>query len=223
MSVDAVSHTVKKYRNEVGGIVPGYQGHVPRARDQFGESHVGGLKPDPWSGQRHMHAAVGHSVNSIGQAELMSDEKKWQKEEERFAAYKERNGGVMANYAGHRPGARAVEATSAYSVVSRPGKASIWSGENDTAAFTGLSGNSQATTGTQVSYRAQVGGIVPGYKGFVPGSIDKAGGSHYGGIKGVDTKNGLNQIKHKVRSWFGCLPTPTPTPPSHACTLNARS
>lgn len=198
MSVDAVSHNVSKYRNEVGGIVPGYQGHVPRARDQFGESHVGGLKPDPWSNQRHMNAAVGHAVNSIGQTELLSDEKKWQMEEERFAAYKARNGGVMPNYSGHRPGARAVEATSAFSIVDRPGKPSIWSGANDTAEFTGLSGNSEATTGSKESYRAQVNGVLPGYAGFVPGSIDKAGGSHFGGIKGVDRTIGLNTIAAKV-------------------------
>lgn len=197
MSVDAVSHGVKKYRNEVGGIVPGYQGHVPRARDQFGESAVGGLQPDPWSGHRHNGPAVGHYVNAQGQTELMKDEKKWQHEEKRFEAYKERNGGVMANYAGHRPGARAVEATSAYSVVSRPGKPGSFE-FNDTADFTGKSGNSQATTGQKDSYRAQVGGVVPGYKGFVPGAIDKAGGSHFGGIKGVDTKTGLQTNKYKV-------------------------
>ena len=49
--------------NEVNGIVPGYQGHVPRSRDQFGESAVGGLKPDAWNGQRRMGAAVAGPAN----------------------------------------------------------------------------------------------------------------------------------------------------------------
>ena len=104
----SVEHTssgeVNKYRNEVKGIVPGYQGHVPRARDQFGESAVGGLKPTAWSGTRNMGAAVGHARNAIGQNELLKDEALHQKEEERFTKYDARNGGVMPNYAGHRPG-----------------------------------------------------------------------------------------------------------------------
>ena len=49
----------------------------------------------------------------------------------------------------------------------------------------------------------RVNGIVPGYKGFVPGAIDKHGGSHFGGVKGVGA-DGLNTIAAKV-------PPPTPT------------
>ena len=56
-----------------------------------------------------MGPAVGHYINPQGQNELMADEQKHQKEELRFADYERRNGGVMPNYAGHRPGARAVE------------------------------------------------------------------------------------------------------------------
>ena len=197
MAIAHQSTEVPKYREEVKGIVPGYQGHVPRSRDQYGESAVGGLQPTPWGNTRHMGAAIGHDVNSLGQLELMKDERLHQKEEERFADYEKRNGGVMPNYAGHRPGARAVEARSAYSPPSRPGKPSSWA-FNDTADFTGDSGNAASTTGSQTSYRKQVNGIVPGYKGFVPGAIDKAGGSHFGGIKGVDRATGLNTIAAKV-------------------------
>lgn len=53
------------------------------------------------------------------------------------------------------------------------------------------------TTGAQDSYRKQVGGVLPGYAGFVPGSIDKHGGSHFGGVRGVG-KDGLNTIKVKM-------------------------
>jgi len=196
MACNPVSYNVREYKDEVKGIVPGYAGHVPRARDQFGESSVGGLKPDPWSDQRARGAALGHNVNAQGQTELMTDEKLQQQEEARFANYEKRNGGVMPNYAGHRPGARGVEARSAFSTVSRPGKASS-AVFNDTADFTGQSGNSLSTTGQQDSYRKQVNGIVPGYKGFVPGAIDKCGGSHYGGVAGVG-KDGLNTVAAKL-------------------------
>jgi len=199
----ALEHTsygeVPPYRSEVKGIVPGYQGHVPRSRDQYGESAVGGLQPTAWSGARHMGAAEGHKTNNHGQNELLKDEAFHQQEEERFTAYDARNGGVMPNYAGHRPGARAVEATSAFGKWKTPdgdphaigGKASSWT-LNDTADFTGLAGNSRQTTGSQTSYRKSVGGVLPGYKGFVPGAIDKCGGSHFGGVSGVDKNTGLN-------------------------------
>mmetsp|Transcript_18392 Transcript_18392/g.37202 ORF Transcript_18392/g.37202 Transcript_18392/m.37202 type:complete len:220 (-) Transcript_18392:1266-1925(-) len=114
MAMGHTSHEVHKYKKEVNGIVPGYSGHVPRSRDQYGESSHGGLAPAPWQNVRHMGAAVGHYTNAQGQIELTSDEKKNQLEEARFAAYDARNGGVMPNYAGHRPGARAVEATAAF-------------------------------------------------------------------------------------------------------------
>jgi len=196
---------VDKYRNEVNGIVPGYQGHVPRARDQYGESAVGGLKPTAWAGTRHMGAAKGHSMNNHGQNELLKDEAIYQKEEERFDAYDKRNGGVMPNYAGHRPGARAVEATSAFGKWKKAdgdahgigGRPSSWQ-FNDTADFTGLAGNSQQTTGSKESYRQSVNGVLPGYKGFVPGAIDKCGGSHFGGVSGVDKNTGLNTKSAKL-------------------------
>jgi len=197
MALDHTSNVISPYKAEVKGIVPGYSGHVPRSRDQYGESAVGGLRPDPWSGMRHMGEAVGHRVDPrTWQAELMTDEKKFQKEEERFTDWDARNGGVMPNYAGHRPGARAVEAKTAFTPITRPGKMSSWM-YNDTAHFSGQAGLSAATTGAQESYRAQVNGIVPGYKGFVPGAIDKHGGSHFGGVKGVGA-DGLNTIAAKV-------------------------
>ena len=205
MSLGHQSLEIHKYRSEVKGIVPGYAGHVPRARDQYGESAVGGMQPTAWGNTRHMGSAEGHSVNPYGQNELLADEKKWQKEEERFRSYDNRNGGVMPNYAGHRPGARAVEATSAFgkwrAADGAPGgiggKVSSWQ-LNDTADFTGLSGNSESTTGSKISYRAQVGGVLPGYQGFVPGSINKCGGSHYGGVSGWSKEDGLNHKAIKV-------------------------
>jgi len=176
MAANAVSYDVREYKEEVNGIVPGYAGHVPRARDQFGESAVGGLKPDPWTGQRSRGAAAGHSVNAQGQSELAKHSALNQQEAERFGEYESRNAGVMPNYAGHRPGARIVEARSAYSQVTRPGRPG--SGYY----------NVTATSPVQAEYVASVNGVVPGYKGFVPGAIDKCGGSHYGGMTDGDAK-----------------------------------
>jgi len=209
MAMGHTSHEVDKYRKQVNGIVPGYAGHVPRSRDQYGESSHGGLAPVPWGQVRHMGAAVGHYTNAQGQIELSTDEKEHQKEEERFATYDARNGGVMPNYAGHRPGARAVEATAAFGKWkvregddgrAIGGKPSSWA-FNDTSDYAGETGSATAwshhTTGTKDSYRKQVGGVLPGYKGFVPGAIDKHGGSHFGGVRGVGV-DGLNTIQVKM-------------------------
>ena len=44
------------------GVVPGYAGHVPRARDTFGSTHVGGLAPEPHVGaHKKMGAMAGHA------------------------------------------------------------------------------------------------------------------------------------------------------------------
>jgi len=34
------------FRDNVGGVLPGYAGHVPRATEKHGTSHYGGLSPD---------------------------------------------------------------------------------------------------------------------------------------------------------------------------------
>merc|ERR1712224_730028 len=34
------------FRDNVGGVIPGYAGHVPRATEKHGTSHYGGLSPD---------------------------------------------------------------------------------------------------------------------------------------------------------------------------------
>ena len=49
------------YFIESKGVLPGYQGHVPRARDTFGTTAVGGLAPEQHVGaHKSMGAMTGH-------------------------------------------------------------------------------------------------------------------------------------------------------------------
>ena len=51
-----------------GGVVPGYQGHVPRARDTFGSTATGGLAPDIHVGaHKKMGCMTGHESQGYGQ------------------------------------------------------------------------------------------------------------------------------------------------------------
>ena len=47
MSQESAS-TAPKFSEAANGIVPGYQGHVPGARDNYGVSHMGGLSYEKW-------------------------------------------------------------------------------------------------------------------------------------------------------------------------------
>lgn len=178
------SSEVDPYKKAVNGIVPGYTGHVPRGRDTFGVSAVGGLEPSPWANTRHMGAAVGHARTDKGQNELMSWELPHQEGEERFASFHSAHGGVMPGFAGHRPGARDVEAKTAFGQGSQTdarlgaGKVASWQ-LNDTADL-GTTGGIE--TAAAADYRKRVNGLVPGYKGFVPGAAELCGGSPFGGV-----------------------------------------
>ena len=61
------SHYPDTYTKESRGVVPGYQGHVPRARDTFGSSAVGGLAPDMHVGaHKKMGVMSGHEEQAYG-------------------------------------------------------------------------------------------------------------------------------------------------------------
>jgi len=45
------AYEIAKHSDEVEGIVPGYTGHVPRARFAYGEAAIGGLLPTPLAGR----------------------------------------------------------------------------------------------------------------------------------------------------------------------------
>jgi hypothetical protein len=58
----APHHATDAFLSQVGGVLPGYTGHVPRAADHCGASHIGAAPADPAQGMRRPmpHAQHGH-------------------------------------------------------------------------------------------------------------------------------------------------------------------
>merc|ERR1719465_62752 len=81
------------------GVVPGYQGHAPKA-------HVGSHKK--------MGAMSGH-------AEPVPWEASYDWETQVYNTFSEKKTGVMPGYAGFRPGARDVDGTAAYGGIPHDG------------------------------------------------------------------------------------------------------
>ena len=158
------------YRNVSKGVVPGYSGHVPRARDTFGSSAVGGLAPTPHVGA---HKALGAMK---GHAEPVPWEKDYDWETQVYNSFSEKKTGVMPGYAGFRPGARDVDGVAAYGGIPHDGAKGV--GDNPIQKAEWDQGRMKPDT----DYRKVVHGIVPGYTGHVPNAIDKHGTTYFGAI-----------------------------------------
>ena len=157
------------YGPEVNGIVPGYAGHIPRARDKYGGSaHVG------CSLQIHGHKHIGPQAdhdklqalgNRFGNDGLPLT---GAAVEPRFENFKERSKGVMPGYGGFRPGAREECGVATYGGVVRYGKT-----------------ESRAPHECpKPGFVDHASGVLPGYTGYVPASKNTHGVSHYGAIGG---------------------------------------
>jgi len=111
------------YRAEVNGVVPGYTGHQPRAKDLTGESAFGALNNREFDGPPEKHEQGGRRwddipVGSLGP--LVAKEK---------YTFREDVNGVIPGYQGHRSNARTHIGKSAYGgmpetqILPRPGSA----------------------------------------------------------------------------------------------------
>jgi hypothetical protein len=92
------------HRNQSRGVVPGYAGHVPKARDTFGSSAVGGLAPEPHVGA---HKKLGPMM---GHAEPVPWEKNYDWETQVYNQFSEKKTGGAP--AAHRSGTSARAARS---------------------------------------------------------------------------------------------------------------
>jgi len=159
------------HRNESRGVVPGYAGHVPKARDTFGSSAVGGLAPEAHIGT---HKKMGPMT---GHAEPVPWEANYDWETQVYNQFSEKKTGVMPGYAGFRPGARDVDGVAAFGKIPHDGRHGF--GDNAAQKADWDTGRMKAAT----DYRQVVSGIVPGYTGHVPNAIDKHGITYFGAIE----------------------------------------
>ena len=159
-----------------GGVVPGYAGHVPKARDTFGSTAVGGLSPDIHVGtHKHMGPMAGHESQAYGSKQGQGPLGAGPLSDPKYAAFSEKKTGVMPGYAGFRPGARDHYGDAAFGGIPTKG-AGEGTNIQDKAAW------DEGRGGPGVDYKKVVKGLVPGYTGHVPYAISKHGTSHFGGI-----------------------------------------
>jgi len=169
------SHYPDTYTKESRGVVPGYQGHVPRARDTFGSTAVGGLSPDMHIGaHKKMGVMSGHEQQAYGSKRVEGPLGAGELNSAEYTSFSEKKIGVMPGYAGFRPGSRDHYGDSAFGGIPHDGN----HGEGPD-----LKGPwDRGRGGPGIDYKVVVNGILPGYKGHVPEAINKHGTSHFGSI-----------------------------------------
>jgi len=101
----AESNAAADFKFRANGIVPGYTGHIPRARDKYGGAAHGGIARE---GQRGPPMARGPQKDHTRPEDVLP---------ERFMDFIGKSSGVMPGYAGVRPEASHVNNVSAYGGV----------------------------------------------------------------------------------------------------------
>ena len=164
------------YKDQVGGIVPGYAGHVPRSRDKYSGSASGGIAPE-----RGPPPARGPQQGHVRPEDIIPPS---------FEQYITSSNGVVPGYTGFRPESKHVHNVSAFGGVppmAPPGTLPV------AALAQGNHGESSGIADFEwrrpadvkpapPSFRDKVGGVIPGYTGHVAGAIEKIGTSHFGGL-----------------------------------------
>jgi len=170
------------YKDQVNGIVPGYSGHIPRARDKYAGASTGSIAPE-----RGPHVAKGPQDGHVRPEDVLPP---------RFVEYIETQKGCVPGFAGFRPESVHVKNVSAYGgVPHQVGEQAKTNAVGLNFSMSSDEGEAQLAQGNRSfdwrrnperaappSFRENVGGVLPGYTGHVPRATEKHGTSHYGGL-----------------------------------------
>jgi len=161
---------IPDYAPQANGIIPGYSGHIPRARDKYGGSAHGGCSV-AIHGQKHIGPQIAHQKrdalgNRFGTDGLPLPPKAV---EPVFDNFKVNVQGVMPGYGGFRPGARDESGGAAFGGVKR---------------FGVINDNREMHVNPKPEFVDEVAGVLPGYTGYVPKAKHTHGISHYGNLTG---------------------------------------
>jgi hypothetical protein len=198
MSVDpstgAEINGTADYKHSVNGVIPGYAGHMPRARDKYAGSAHGGIA-NPYTPPD----AKGPQKGCTRPEDVIPDE---------FTQFIKDRKGAMAGYTGFRPGARDVHNVTAFTGIPN----SFEEGAHERSFDW-----QRAPQDPPPSFRDSVGGILPGYKGFVPGAIEKHGTSHYGKTRPSPERPTIPLIQagHEEQELFSECKAPFMTMPGY--------
>jgi len=175
------------YKDQVNGIIPGYSGHMPRARDKYAASAHGSVAP-----KFGPHNSIGPQTGHVRPEDVIPP---------RFDSYMRTAQGTVPGYTGWRPEAAHVKNVSAWGCVPHErGNGYETPNVGLSATVGSLADPSKPADHTEQgvrqydwrrknkqaepppSFRDNVGGVLPGYAGHVPRSDEKHGTSHYGGL-----------------------------------------
>ena len=177
------------FRHEVSGILPGYAGHIPRAKDLPGESAHGAVQTHPEYPIGMPGEARDITQRSVGfrqgHPDVVPDPKKnhWAE----MPAYKQFTGGLVPGYTGFKPHAKDSAGASDYGALrmqpavhtsglerSRTPPPGGWEQQGRTWQMT------KAEAADQYTFREETNGIIPGYMGHRRKAKDFMGASAYG-------------------------------------------
>ena len=144
--------------------------------------------------------------------------------------FRERVGGVVPGYQGHRPGARDVHHTMSFGgvptfnprVVQRPPGQGAHLDNNPSTTWQEIGrGWKPEDPGDSRSdgFRNTVGGVLVGYTGFVPNARTHYGSSHVGGLSRVGSRGrvALRLRSHSPSLTLGVTPARRPSRPPLPC------
>jgi len=193
------------YKEHCNGVIPGYSGHMPRARDKYAGSAHGNITP-----QFGLPKNVGPQTGHVRPEDVLPPH---------FVGYIEKQKGVMPGYCGFRPEAGHVKNVSAFGGIPHQGMPDTngvglsFSVASDAETSALSQGDRKVTdqglqasfewrrpndvTESPPSFRENVGGVLPGYTGHVPMSTEKHGVSHYGGLDPSQNRVPLAQTGHE--------------------------
>ena len=217
------SQTLPDYKAQVGGVLPGYGGHVPRAIHKYGESAVGATPQFEGSPEKkeveELRKLFGRQpqVRGLEQGDYFrtdpndDGEEWWPKAppgaaiEGQMTDFRDEINGVIPKYAGHVPRSKDKYGASAFgktrTVADVKGGKKQQDKSNSGVKVEGVTmgqvrrENTKAEVPFKPTQRLDGNGVVPGYRGHVPNVVNAVGMSTFLSGPGFTEIDNVNMEK----------------------------
>jgi len=217
------SETLPDYKAQVGGVLPGYGGHVPRAIHKYGESAVGATPQFEGSPEKkeveELRKLFGRQpqVRGLEQGDYFrtdpndDGEEWWPKAppgaaiEGQMTDFRDEINGVIPKYAGHVPRSKDKYGASAFgktrTVADVKGGKKQQDKSNSGVKVEGVTmgqvrrENTKAEVPFKPTQRLDGNGVVPGYRGHVPNVVNAVGMSTFLSGPGFTEIDNVNMEK----------------------------